>query len=398
MYNGYLEYFYRNHSRIGELSYMQHYETLINDSTEFVASYIRTFNKLGIEANCVIDNDKYLQNKWMTSNGLKFASKQKIILQQVVNYKPDVLWIDDLRFIDGPLLEKIKQETKSIKLICAYHCSPFNSEIIRKFRGLDFIFTCTPGLKEDLECKGLKSYLVYHGFDTDLLSRINTGNSNNGNGFVFTGSLFQGDGTRGERIELVERILDAKIGLSVYLYLEKKHKIRVKQTLFAINKLLTEMKIEKLKKTFPVLAHINAPVRNYPDIIVKENHSPLFGIEMYKLLRMSGIVLNIHGSVSGNYAGNMRMFEATGVGSCLLTDNKSNLNELFDTGCEIVAYDNIDDCIEKALWLLQNEEKRRKIALSGQQRTLRMHKVEDRCRRIMEIFRNELLMKSRSHL
>jgi len=86
----------------------------------------------------------------------------------------------------------------------------------------------------------------------------------------------------------------------------------------------------------------------------------------------------------------MRMFEVTGVGSCLLTDNKKNMNDLFIPGVEVVTYDNPDDCIEKAKWLLNHEEERKKIAFAGHQRTLKFHTVENRCRTIIEIIENEL--------
>jgi len=85
------------------------------------------------------------------------------------------------------------------------------------------------------------------------------------------------------------------------------------------------------------------------------------------------------------------MFEVTGIGSCLLTDNKKNMEELFKTGSEVVVYDNVEDCIEKATWLLEHEEERKMISKAGQMRTLKYHTVEIRCRSIIEIINKELL-------
>jgi len=89
----------------------------------------------------------------------------------------------------------------------------------------------------------------------------------------------------------------------------------------------------------------------------------------------------------------MRLFETTGLGSCLLTDNKRNLNELFDTNTEIVVYDNIEDCVAKVRWLIEHEEERKQIAHSGQQRTLKCHSIEARCKSIIEIVKKELKTK-----
>jgi len=55
---------------------------------------------------------------------------------------------------------------------------------------------------------------------------------------------------------------------------------------------------------------------------------------MYKALSRAKIGFNIHADIASDYAANMRMFEVTGVGSCLITDWKPNLHELFEDGEE----------------------------------------------------------------
>jgi spore maturation protein CgeB len=42
---------------------------------------------------------------------------------------------------------------------------------------------------------------------------------------------------------------------------------------------------------------------------------------MFKILARSKIVINRHGTIAGNYAVNMRMYEATGSGAMLVTEN-----------------------------------------------------------------------------
>ena len=144
------------------------------------------------------------------------------------------------------------------------------------------------------------------------------------------------------------------------------------------------------QNVIPILQYGTKPVKNYSHSLLKKSLPSVFGIDMYNLFRRSKIVLNKHIGVAGSYAGNMRLFEVTGVGSCLLTDNKSNLGDLFDINKEIVVFDSTDDCIQKAKWLLENEEERRSIALAGQKRTLKSHTVENRCRLILEIIEKEL--------
>src|SRR5439155_1969331 len=63
-----------------------------------------------------------------------------------------------------------------------------------------------------------------------------------------------------------------------------------------------------------------------------------WGLQMYGVLAESRIGLNRHIDVAGRFANNMRLFEATGVGTLLLTDQKDNLHELFEVGKEVIAY------------------------------------------------------------
>jgi spore maturation protein CgeB len=390
MYRGYLDDFYKNNSGACNLEFNELYSAIINDSTEFVASYTNNLNKLGIETNCVIANDLHLQTKWEESKGIKNATQKETIFNQVRAYKPDILWIDDFRQIDKNLISRFRSEISSIKLIIGYFCSSYDTKIIGKLKYVDFTITCTPGLREELEKEGLKCYHIYHGFDVDIFSRLGNKNEISKADFVFSGSLFQGKGLHNKRIELIQRILDADLGLSVYMNLESSFRIRAKQSIYFLNRFLTLLNLDFLKKHFPVLEYSRPSVKNYPDIITRNNHAPVYGIDMYKLLSSSDLVLNIHGDSAGKYCGNMRMFEATGVGTCLLTENRSNLKELFDPDFEIVAYNGINDCIEKAKWLLANEHTRKEIAEAGQNKTLKYHKVEDRCLQIIDILNKEL--------
>jgi spore maturation protein CgeB len=97
---------------------------------------------------------------------------------------------------------------------------------------------------------------------------------------------------------------------------------------------------------------------------------------MYDVLLRSKATLNRHISISENFANNMRMFEATGAGSLLITDLKSNLGEYFKIGTEVLAYETFDEAADLVKWSLVNEEKASEIAAAGQKRTLSDHTYE----------------------
>jgi spore maturation protein CgeB len=78
----------------------------------------------------------------------------------------------------------------------------------------------------------------------------------------------------------------------------------------------------------------------------------------------------------------MRLFEACGVGTCQLTDYREEVVHAFEPDTEVVIYRSIDECIEKARWLLEHPAERRKIGLAGQTRALREHTVSRRAEQI----------------
>ena len=91
---------------------------------------------------------------------------------------------------------------------------------------------------------------------------------------------------------------------------------------------------------------------------------------MYQVLADSKITFNMHIDKVPDFAANIRLWEATGVGTCLITDWKKNLKDIFEPDMEIVTYKSVEECIEKVVFLLNNDGKRNEIAKAGQKRTI----------------------------
>jgi spore maturation protein CgeB len=114
-----------------------------------------------------------------------------------------------------------------------------------------------------------------------------------------------------------------------------------------------------------------------------------WGTEMYQVFRDSLLTLNHHGDIPP-YANNCRLFEATGVGTLLVTDWKKNLHEMFEPGKEVVSYHTPEECIEKIQYYLEHEDEREEIARAGQQRTLRDHTYYQRMQELVDIVQKYL--------
>ena len=114
------------------------------------------------------------------------------------------------------------------------------------------------------------------------------------------------------------------------------------------------------------------------------------GLDMYRALASSYITLNRHINVAENNANNMRLYEATGVGSMLITDKKDNLNDLFEIDKEVVVYSSKEEAAELIHYYLEHPKEAEKIAKAGQARTLREHTYAQRMQELVPILKRHL--------
>ena len=79
----------------------------------------------------------------------------------------------------------------------------------------------------------------------------------------------------------------------------------------------------------------------------------------------------------------MRLYEATGVGTFLLTDRQANLETLFEPGRHVGAYESVEDCIQKIETYLSDDQLREQIARAGQAHTLTTHTYLHRAKQFL---------------
>ena len=111
---------------------------------------------------------------------------------------------------------------------------------------------------------------------------------------------------------------------------------------------------------------------------------------MYRALARSKITLNRHINVAESNANNMRLYEATGVGTLLITDRKDNLDELFEVGKEVLAYSSQEEAAELIRYYLAHPDEAETIAKAGQARTLRDHTYKRRIEELVPILERHL--------
>jgi len=395
-YREYLDYYYDKYPEIKNKSYQEQFQHLMEQDFAWSNYYQKNLNKLGVEFYEIICNARYLQEAWANENGFKQNGKQ-LIIEQLKKIKPDVLFFQDTSLFHGEWVKQLKEKIHSIKKIIGFRCSPYSNELAELFNCFDFMIVCSNQFVDELKRFGYKTYEINHAFENSIISKITNNNSQPVTDFIFIGSILSGIGFHSQRKKFIETIINKNIDLTLFGNVPEigSFDLKSRQAAFLMVRLMKKLGMKSLINSLPLLnkaINLNSmPQKNIISKKLQEKvHPPIYGIDMLQLLNKAKITFNIHADVSGNAAANIRIFEATGCGSWLLTDRKHNLNKFFEEDKEIVTYKTEDECIEKALWLIEHNNEREQIAQSGQKRTLSEHNYYNRAIQLNEIINKEL--------
>lgn len=393
-YPAYLERFYTRNKNMVSLSYKDQLNLILDDCFAWSNHLTKALDKLGWRSVEIIANAEPLQRTWCKEKGITYNFLDTLI-DQLRSFKPNVVYLEDSFSFPAEWISSLKRKVPSIRTIIGYCSVQYNESHLQRFRQCDFMISCNLGSQIQLKKDGLNAHLSYHAFEPNILRRLHNTNTTNTE-LIFIGSLLSIPGFHQKRIDLLERLIDANV--NIRLHTDKKSESYLKYllkkatfyTAHRLNKYFDSKYIQKIPK-FGSALEWGEVVRDNP-VSSKLNkcfRPGMYGIEMFEALSKAKIGFNSHiDSPEGRYAGNMRQFEVTGVGSCLLTDWKENITDIFIPDKEIVTYNSFDECFDKATWLLKNETIRKKIALAGQNRCLKEHTYLQRANQLVTLISN----------
>jgi hypothetical protein len=346
-----------------KINFQDNYENILNSIFKeqySVSNYItEELSKKNYQCHEVIHNYKLLQDKWLE----KYAKQnnEETILQQIRFYNPDVLFIGDINLLNELIIKKIKK-ISNVKLVLCFHCAPFKKKQIEKLKEVDGIITCTKGYKEKMiNFINKDIHIMYHAYKNDENKLKDNNGRNIDVGFV--GSLFLNKSLHTGRIDIVYELIKkyknnyVAINFSRYFFIE---------LFYFIFKLLISFKVISSFKTFYKILYIY--------IFSKK---AIYGKNMYRILKKTKILINKH-IEDTEFAGNMRLFEATGSGCLLITDNKKDIDKFFNINEEVVVFNDKEDLIDKINFYLNSPGKLKNIADNGKKKTITVHNYKNR--------------------
>jgi spore maturation protein CgeB len=396
VYPVYLNNFYDIHSNLVNLPYLVQKAKLDYDAFGWSDFWSHALAPLGFEMMEVTANAEALQKSWAIEMGIKYNSDrwlQNIAFQQVLNFKPVILFMDEYSIFTYEWLKEIRQACPSIRLVIGWCGAPYEDVTI--FKAHDLVLSCIPELVEQFRGMGHFSEHINHAFDPRVLDRVHLSDQPNID-FSFVGQIVRGNQYHSDRERILEELV-SRMPVEIYspsamLGWKDTIKTSLRSNLYKILKFLKTVGIsqewlQNLPKVGRLALESSPPLPPVSPLLLPFIRQPVFGLEMFQTLRNSKVTFNNHINISPHSASNMRLFEATGIGTCLITDWKNNITNLFEPDQEIVTYTSSEDCYEKVQWLLNNPQQRFKIAQAGQARTLRDHTFQQRAIQLVEVIK-----------
>lgn len=385
IYPGFEISFRRQYSDYASLSYNTIYQRLIAESYGWSDYFAKNLRLRGYEAEENFANFESLQKAWAREHGVRYSRRnwiKDISLAQIKAFQPDVLFLEDLYVSDIDFRARARELCKpSLKMI-GWRAAPTDDYAVLK--DLDLVLTCAPVFTDALRRHGIKTELMSHGFEPSILDRVRPNTQDLD--FTFVGIIWLSNDFHRQRYSHVSKLMqntplqmwgeiaapDPNNGNVITRFLARADRLMNQIAMGGMN-------VGKSKSAAIDPLQIRYPQRFHPSV---------FGLENFRLLGRSRLTFNCHIDAAETSAGNARLFEATGMGACLITDWKTNLPQLFEPDKEVITYRTIEECIEKVEYLLDHENERTSIAAAGQHRTLRDHTYAQRAEQLDEIMRS----------
>jgi SAM-dependent methyltransferase len=290
----------------------------------------------------VVLNSGQLQHAWARDHGpgrlgigpASDANLYRIFEQQVRTEKPDVLYIHDIAFLPSGFVQHLRD---LVPRVVAQTARPL---LAQDYSSYDLVVTSLPHFAERFRQAGVRAEYLALAFDLRAAEREQR--------------------TRDIDVSFVGGLTNVhREGRDV---------------------------LEEVARQIPIDVWGHGETSLAPSSPLRRRfHGPAWGWEMYDVLGRTRVALNRHTAVAGVNANNMRLFEATGMAACLVTDEKENLGRLFNVGTEIVTYSGAADAAEKIRFLLDHPTEREQIAGAGQRRTRSEHTYEHRTKELLTI-------------
>lgn len=361
-YQDFIDKKYRQNPEIKNRSFSEQLEHRYNTFFGVSNFYSKNLKLIGHEAIDIISNDSIMQGRWASENKLghlkllldlfelplikkipriKRKILELILVKQIEKYNPDVVYNMAMESVDSAFLSKVKNNGEIF--IVGQHAAPITKSM-SNLDAYDLIFSSLPNYVENFKKKGLNAEYLKLAFEESILEKTQDVTDKIYD-VIYVGSFSQNHSSRIKTLEHLAEQKEFKIDFWGY-------------------------DTKELSPTSPI-------INNF--------HGFIGGLDMYKVIKQAKICINGHINISEQYANNMRLYETTGMGTLLITDQKVNIDQIFNVDEEILTYSSKEDLTEKIVAILKQDDKLKRVSEAGQKRTLTEHTYRKRMEEMVNL-------------
>ena len=323
-------------------------------------SYIYALSLRGFHAEQIVPMCLPLQHKWAAeeavwaespwvsacmvpayrigrlNKSIKHWYCRRILDEQIKRLKPRFIWVFSGVRVSHENLLKWRSHSERIFL---WWSSPLKPKFPYSY--FDLILSGIPSLVQYFQIQGLNAAYLPHAFDHRILQLVPDATKRISKA-AFVGTLSHRHTGRIKFLDALSRHIE----LDFYGY-----------------------GLDLLPKDSPLRATY---------------HGPVWGKDLYTVYGSYDVVIHKNINMAEKSASAKRLFEATGMGACVVTESDETLEALFRPGHEIISYSSFEECVDKIKYLLNNRHEAIQIGRNGQDRTLMDHTYERRTQQLIE--------------
>lgn len=347
-------------SRLVALPYTECAKEVFAKQIFYGDAYIDALTSQGLRAEQVVPMCFPLQHKWATEHHLwippAWTSKRpfrwywtrrrnkkspegwalsQVLIDQLKRLRPKYLWVFSGIPVSQYDIANWRLYTERVMLWWSAALWPGYP-----YECFDLILSGIPSLVEQFRSQGMQAAYLAHAFDRRIVQRVPVAAERKPR-VAFVGSLTSDHADRITFLDALARRVDVDFYGRGVEYLPS-----------------------------------DSPLR-------KRYCGPAWGDDLYTVYGSYLVVFHKNIGVAGASASAKRLFEATGMGACVIAEASDDMPSLFQPEHEIVTYASFDECVEKIAYLLGHPQVALQIGQRAQQRTLAEHTYVQRVQQIL---------------
>ncbi len=315
------------------MSYEERRQALLGDRYE-ATHILKPVYEDSEDCFFTVADDSTLQLAWAREKGLTTTNLEKILLAQVEEFQPDILYQLDPILLPSTFVRRLPG---CVKKVIAWRAAPLGGADLTAY---DVVVSNFETLNALWREKGLHAAWFSPSWDPEMAQYA--ASPDRPVDVFFTGSYARTTG-HDDRLAMLAAVTQ----LSDY---------------YQIDLRLMYKKWGRLSDK-PLVRWIPVPIR-LPQPLSGSTGKPVYGREMYEKLSQTKILLNPATSIAGDIRGNIRCWESLGCGACML-GSAGHYPEGFEAGVNFESFTSEADLVNKIKVLLADETRRKLMSEAG---------------------------------